>query len=49
MKIDAHRHCGIGVDGAVAFFNVLHHVILVDDNVRALRPLKRFVLHVVTL
>lgn len=47
VKIDAHRHCGVGVYRAVAFLDVLHDAILVDHNVRALRPLKRFVLHVV--
>jgi hypothetical protein len=47
VEIDAHRHCGVGVYGAVAFLDVLHDAILVDNNVRALRPLERFVLNVV--
>ena len=49
MEVGADRHRGIGVYGAVAFLDVLHDAILVDNNVRALRPLIRFVLNVVAL
>ena len=36
VEVGADRHCGIGIDGAVAFFDVLHDAIFVVDNVRAL-------------
>ena len=49
VEVGADRHCGIGVYGAVAFLDVLHDAILVDNNVRALLPLIRFVLNVVAL
>jgi hypothetical protein len=49
VEVGAHRHCGIGVYSAVAFLDVLHDAIFVDHNVRALRPLIRFVLNVVAL
>jgi hypothetical protein len=49
VKIGAHGHRGVGIDGAIAFLDVLDDPFLVDDDVGALRPLIRLVLDVVAL
>ena len=47
MQVGAHGESGVGVDGGVAFFDVLHDAVLVYDDVGALSPLERLILHVV--
>lgn len=49
VQIGAHRHRGVWVNRAVAFFDVLHNPVFVDDDVGSLRPLIRLVLDVVAL
>jgi hypothetical protein len=49
VQISADRHRYIGVHGAVTLLDVLDDSVLVDDDVRALRSLIRFVLDVVAL
>lgn len=49
MQIGTDGHRGVRVDSAVTLLDVLHHTVLVDDDVGSLRPLIRFVLDVVAL
>ena len=49
VQIGANRERVIRIDGAFVKINVLDDAILVDDDVRALRPLIILALHVVTL
>ena len=49
MQVGADRYSSVGIDGAVAFFDVADDAILVDDNIGALRPLIGFLLHVISL
>ena len=48
VQVGTHRQGVIGVDRGVAFFEMLNHTVLVDDDVGALRPLVGVALHVVT-
>jgi len=43
----ANRDSGVGIDGAVAFFDVADDAVFVDDNVSALGPLERLALNAV--
>src|SRR5580704_3974068 len=47
VQVGANRHRGVRINRAVAFFDVLHDPVFVDDDVGPLRPLIRFVLDVV--
>ena len=49
MQIGADRYGSVGIDGAVAFFDVTNDAIFIDDDVGALRPLVGFLLHVISL
>ena len=47
MQVSAHGESGVGVDGGVAFFDVLDDAVFVDDDVGALCPFEGLILHVV--
>jgi hypothetical protein len=47
VQVGAHGESGVGVDGGVAFFDVLDDAVFVDDDVGALRPFEGLILHVV--
>jgi|SRR5579859_170637 len=47
MEVGAHGDCGVGIDGAVAFFDVADDALFIDDDVGALRPLELLALNVV--
>ena len=47
VQVGANGERGVGIDGGVAFFDVLHDAVFVDDDVGALGPLEGLVLHVV--
>ncbi len=49
MEVGADRYGGVGVDGAVAFFDVADDAFFIDDDVSALGPLVGLVLHVIAL
>ena len=49
MQIGADRERVVGIDGGVAFFDVLDDTVLVDDDIGALRPLVGLALHIVAL
>jgi len=49
VQVDADGLGVVGVDGAVAFFNVADDALFVDDDVGALGPVVGFILHVVAL
>jgi hypothetical protein len=44
VQSGAHGQCGVGIDGAVAFFDKLDDALLVDDDVGAQSPLVAFVI-----
>jgi hypothetical protein len=48
VQVGAHRERIVGIDGGIAFFDVLDHAVLVYDDVGAHSPFVGFVLHVVT-
>jgi hypothetical protein len=47
VQVGADGECVVGIDGGVAFFDVLDDAVFVDDDVGALGPLKGLILHVV--
>jgi hypothetical protein len=47
VQVGTDRESVVGVDGGVAFFDVLNDTVFVDDDVGALGPLVGFGLHVV--
>jgi len=49
MQVEAHRHGGVGIDGAIAAFDMANDAVLIDDNVRAESPLVALALHIVGL
>ena len=49
VQVGADGHSRVGIDGAVAFFDVLDDAVFVDDDVGALRPVVGFVLDVIAL
>jgi hypothetical protein len=49
VQVGTNRYGSVGIDGAVAFFDVANDAILIDDDVGALRPLVGFLLHVISL
>jgi hypothetical protein len=49
VQVGADRYGCVGIDGAVAFFDVANDAILIDDDVGALRPLVGFLLDVISL
>ena len=44
VQVGTDRYGSVGIDGAVAFFDVADDAIFVDDDVGALRPLVGFLL-----
>jgi len=49
VQVGTDRYGSVGIDGAVAFFDVADDAILIDDDVGALRPLVGFLLDVISL
>lgn len=49
MQVGADRQSVVGIDGGVAFFDVLHDAVFVDDDVGAHSPLVSVTLHVMSL
>ena len=47
VQFRAHRQGIVWIDGAIAFFDMLNHAVLIDDNVGALSPLIGLILLVV--
>jgi hypothetical protein len=47
MQFSAHGQRIVWVDGAIAFFDMLNHTVLVDHNIGALRPLIGLILFVI--
>lgn len=47
MQVGADRQGVVGIDGGVAFFDVLDDAVFVDDDVGALGPLEGLILHIV--
>ncbi len=47
MQVGADRESVVGIDGGVAFFDVLNDAVLVYDDIGALRPLVRLAFYVI--